>query len=212
MTKIYKSVIMRSITIGFTATLLFVLTLTCPSLLAQNEPKTLVGDGEGWISGFGGPFIEFSEIGNELSIGSGGGGAVLFSNMLYVGGYGVGYVRNSQNLNNQSVKIEMSHGGLWLGYIHRPENLIHGAFSTKFGWGETTVMDEFNVRLSGSDIFVIQPQLEVEMNLTLWFKINAGLGYRWTSGLDDPLLTDSDINGVNGTLTFIFGWFKPYRM
>lgn len=170
-----------------------------------------MGNGKGWISGFGGPFVEFSGLGDELAIGGGGGGAVIFNNTLFIGGYGTSYYLNRRDFENfQDVKLDFGHGGLWLGYIHRAENIVHGGFSTKFGWGSTLIYDNTDFNLADDRMFVIQPQVEVELNLTLWFKLNMGIGYRYVSGVDNDILTSKEVNGFAGTLSFIFGWFKPY--
>jgi len=170
----------------------------------EEQPKTLVGDGHVKISGFGGPIIEFSSIGGTMVVGAGGGGAALFNNTFYFGGYGIGLSKSNLMNNSNIIDVEIGHGGFWTGFIIHPNSMIHGVISTKLGWGE---ISEFRrgIPISITDnIFVAQPQAEIELNITLWFKFSAGLGYRWVNGQD---FSTVDLNGITGSVNFIFGWF-----
>lgn len=136
--------------------------------LAQDDrPKTLIGDGKVSISGFGGPIIEFSSIDGTPVVGAGGGGAALFNNTFYFGGYGVGLSKNNIRIDNETIDLEFGHGGFWLGYIIRPNNIVHAVVSTKLGWGEINEFSSGQPRIVSESVFVTQPQLEVELNITL---------------------------------------------
>ena len=63
-------------------------------------------------------------------------------------------------------------------------------------------------------IFTITPQVEMELNMTKWFRINVGVGYRFVAGIDATyeqgentvkFYEDSDFNSPVGTISFIFG-------
>ena len=90
----------------------------------------------------------------------------------------------------------------------------------KLGWGEIDLEgDELDPDLdSHADfmdrIFTILPQVEMELNLTEWFKINAGVGYRFVTGIDATYLVDQnkvkyyntgDFSSPVGTISLIFG-------
>ncbi|MFK7954021.1 MAG: hypothetical protein AB8B73_14330, partial [Ekhidna sp.] len=58
---------------------------------SQNDrPKTLIGNDPENISGFGSVLFSFTSIDGELATLTGGGGAVIFDNTFFVGGYGLG--------------------------------------------------------------------------------------------------------------------------
>ena len=67
-------------------------------------------------------------------------------------------------------------------------------------------------------IFTISPQVEIEFNMTEWFKINVGAGYRIVTGIDATYLDNlgnsvnfyenGDFNSPVGTVTLIFGGHK----
>ena len=66
-------------------------------------------------------------------------------------------------------------------------------------------------------VFVLTPQLELEMNIASWFKINIGAGYRFVSGIDKKYTNSSgetanyfkssDFNTPQASLSFLFGSF-----
>ena len=175
-------------------------------------PKTLAGNTNLWISGFGGPLVEFSSLVGNSAVGAGGGGAALFGNRFFIGGYGVGMTVSNVSLPGfTNASVSFGHGGLWTGFIIKPVSLVHGGISSKFGWGEISVFETLAPGQAFDQVFVVQPQAEVELNVTHWFKFNVGLGYRWVSGIDNTAIAASDIDSMTGTLTFIFGWFRPRR-
>ncbi len=56
-------------------------------------------------------------------------------------------------------------------------------------------------------IFVIQPTLGVELNVTRFFRIEAGSSYRYVIGTDLDDMTDDDLRGFGAELTLKFGKF-----
>jgi len=181
------------------------------------------------VSGFGGPIVEFSSINNEFALFVGGGGAVLFNHSFFIGGYGEGlttghYRYDLKDLSGISApKIAFGHGGFWLGYIHQPLNAVHAGISSKIGWGQVSLYNPYFTYAphdywARDGVFVFIPQLELELNLFPWFKVNIGAGYRLVSGLNktykDPKRGDyiqyyqnSDFSSFEGSVSFLFGWF-----
>lgn len=191
--------------------LLFTLCLMSLGLTAQNQDYNYLSDGDWRLSGFGAYMIEFSGINGEFGVSSGGGGALLVNQTFYLGGYGIG-LSNDVVYNNPDVQYNISfgHGGLWVGYIFRSDQLLHLAASSKFGWGNLTLTDFNDATLDKDNIFVITPQIEGEVNVNRWFRVNVGLGYRYTAGITNNYVDDSAINGPVGTLSFQFGWFTRH--
>jgi hypothetical protein len=191
------------------------------------------------ISGFGGPIIEFSSVVNEFAVSSGGGGGVIINN-FFIGGYGIGlssnhfkdisYVHPTSSSGLPFIysneRINFGHGGFWLGGSLKPNEAIHLAYSTKLGWGSINMIEEDNSKYLlyhfTDNVFVIQPQIEAEMNITRWFKVNFGLGYRFVTGIDEKVLDvgspggmaqwkqffkTKDFNSLTGTVSLLFGGF-----
>ncbi len=178
---------------------------------AQDDTEYLL-DGGIRFSGFGGPLIEFSSINGDLAVSSGGGGAALLNNRFFFGGYGMG-LTNEVNFtleNQMQVETEMGHGGMWLGGIIKPNKILHFGVSTKLGWGSIDTYDvSFTQRrsLGDDDIFVVTPQVEMELNVARWFKINVGAGYRKVIGVEETMYQATDFDSGVVTLGFLFGWF-----
>lgn len=178
------------------------------------------------FTGFGSPFVEFSSVNKQFAVCFGGGGAMMINHTLFLGGYFEGILTNHYRADLQTIvddenpKISFEHGGIWLGYIYKQKNAIHGGLSMKLGWGEIELMDGKGGN-PGSNynytdrIFNIQPQAELELNLTKWVKVNLGIGYRIVTGIDATYLNDKgnrisfydngDFNSPIGTVTLIFG-------
>ncbi|MFO7863207.1 MAG: hypothetical protein R6U85_04340 [Salinivirgaceae bacterium] len=202
----------------------------------QEEMRYLFSDKDYSISGFGAPIYEFSTYDGGFGMYMGGGGAVIFNNTFYVGGFGMGlatdhhfpeiYSENG-NLLESELTFDMGYGGLWIGYIFMPNNPVHFGISSKFGAGAITVYDsEFKYseyEYHNDFIGTISPQLEIEMNLTRWFKVNIGAGYRFVTGVSDAeyiadadgtrktYFTDSDFSAPYGNISLMFGGFGPKK-
>ena len=196
-------------------------------LIAQGEGDTtkyLLSE-KTVISGFGSPFVEFSSVNNQFAVCLGGGGAMMINQTFFLGGYFEGILTNHYRedlqliVDDENPKISFEHGGIWLGYIYKHQKAVHGGLSMKLGWGEIDLKDgeggnpesEFDYR---DRIFLIQPQAELELNLTDWFKVNVGLGYRIVTGIDATyeetgkmvnFYENRDFNSPIGTVTLIFG-------
>lgn len=198
-------------------------------LYAQQEEETtqsILSD-KTVLSGFGSPFVEFSSVNNQFAVCVGGGGALMIDHTFFIGGYFEGITTNhympdlKELVNIEEPRISFEHGGIWMGYVYKPKKAIHGGLSMKLGWGEIDLEGDgynYNPDLDydfRDRIFTVQPQVEVEFNLTKWFKINVGAGYRIVTGIDATYLDDqgnsmnfyntSDFNSPVGTIALIFG-------
>ncbi len=211
--------------------LLSIVFLCSSTLLSQEEKEMeylLSGPDRPSFSGFGGPFVDFSAVEGDFAVFVGGGGALLIGQTFYIGGYGEGLATGHYRYDLSEVthiddpKISLGHGGFWLGYINNSFKAIHPAASLKLGWGRISVYDDYydydpQNYVANDGIFVLIPQLEVEMNLTSWFKLNVGAGYRWMSGMDkqyqdlhgdmQDYYKSSDYSSPVGTISLLFGGF-----
>lgn len=190
------------------------LTLTLFAILsagfAQNgRPKTLIGNDPEDISGFGAVLFSMTPIDGSLSTLTGGGGAVLFDNSFFIGGYGLGLTGNKETqISGETYSSSFGHGGFWLGYNIKPENLVHFGIDTKLGWGSITTKSNALVESDEDDVFVFSPGFFAEANIAYWFKVNAGLGFQKTIGVDNGFFQPSDFDGPAFNISLLFGWFN----
>ena len=191
--------------------LLVILTITIAAFSQDREYRTIFDNRDLRISGMGGPFMQFTAVAGEFAHMMGGGGAVLL-NDFHFGGYGLGLTNAIPDFvnGNTNDRLSLGHGGFWLGYAFFGEKPIHINFSTLIGWCEIGIMqyDEYYPFLRDK-VFALVPIIEVELNLTKYFRIGAGATYNLITGVDEQLhgYKTSDISSPGGFLSFKFGWF-----
>jgi hypothetical protein len=191
------------------AVILLLCFITLP-LLAQEE--TLIG-GEIESGGFGGPVVKFGSINGESGIFVGGRGGWIINHTFILGGGGYGLTNNvkAKVLGPYGERyLNFGYGGLELEYIAQSDRLIHFSVMTLIGAGGLGWRDESFRGGMNSDsdaFFVLEPAAQVNLNVTKYFRLSAGVSYRYVSGVDSPAASDTDLSGPSGVLTFRFGRF-----
>ena len=188
-----------------------ILAITFSVFSQEKEFRTVFDNRDVRISGLGGPFMQFTAVAGEFAHMMGGGGAVLLNNFFF-GGYGLGLTNSIPDYVNQnpSDRLTLGHGGFWVGYSLFGDKPVHVTFSSLIGWGEFGVMQDYGTYPFVRDkIFVLVPTVEIELNLTRYFRIGAGASYNLYSLVDQNMhgYTNSDLSAPGGFLSFKFGWF-----
>ena len=98
-------------------------------------------------------------------------------------------------------------GGIDLEYYLVPDNLVHGSLYLLIGGGQIVADQEGSTAELKDSFFCIQPQANAEVNLTSWWRLAAGIGYCFASGVDVVGLDNSDLSGVTANVTMKFGKF-----
>jgi len=191
--------------------ILFILAAATTTFAQEKEFQTIFDNKDLRISGLGGPFMQFTSVAGEFAFMMGGGGAVLLDD-FFIGGYGLGLANAIPDYvnDNTSDRLTLGHGGFWLGYALFGEKPIHVTFSSLIGWGEFGVMKYGEYYPFVRDnIFIIAPTLEIELNLTRYFRIGAGATYNIYTMMDENIhgYSNSDISSAGGFLSLKFGWF-----
>jgi hypothetical protein len=188
--------------------LLFCL-VTLP-LIAQEE--TLVS-GEIESGGFGGPVVKFGSINGEAGILVGGRGGWIINHTFILGGGGYGLTNDvkAKVLGPSGERyLNFGYGGFEIEYIAASDKLLHFSVMTLIGGGGVGWKDE-SIRSgmnSDSDtFFVLEPAAQVNLNVTKYFRISAGVSYRYITGVNSPATTNANLSGPMGVLTFRFGNF-----
>ncbi len=165
------------------------------------------------ITGYGYPEVGFTTINDKFSVVVGGGGGMLINQSFYLGLFGTG-ITNKPSLNDNEY-IRGGWGGLQLGYTPDMKDLLHLNFAVNLGYGAFSVKDKNVVdnkdkkkNLETIQAFVITPRVGIELNVTKFFVLNIGGGYRWVYSNDTKdKLKDVNLSGIVGYLTFKFGKF-----
>jgi len=194
------------LSVGYRA---FVLTcsfvfLAVSGAFAQEETVLSGGIRSG---GFGAPVVKFSEVNNSFAVFAGGRGGWIINSTFVIGGGGYGLSNDIVPDETSSPfdpfrRIDMGYGGLELEYIGMSDKLVHYSVYVLIGGGGVSYQGPIS-----DGFFVLEPAANVEVNLTRWFRINGGVGYRFVSGVELPGLTNSDLSAFAGSLTFKFGSF-----
>ena len=197
------------------------------SLNAQDkEYKTIFGSEEVSITGFGGPFMSFSSVAGQFAHMMGGEGGIIVNNKVLFGGYGIGKTTrtllNDNRFNNtefanryldgdasniQQLEIDFGHGGLFAGYVINGNAAFHPVIMLQFGWGGVSVSDNNYTPIISDNIFVLNPILELEMNVTKFLRIGFGANYNLVAGVNILGYEDADFSSPGAFLSFKFGWF-----
>jgi len=193
-------------------TVMLMLAVLTAAFSQEKEYQTIFDNQDLRISGMGGPFMQFTSVAGEFGHMMGGGGGVLLNNFFF-GGYGLGLtnaIPDYVNLSPNTDRLTLGHGGFWLGYSLFGQKPIHLTFSSMIGWGEFGVMQyDGYYPFIRDKIFVVAPTVEVEVNLTRYFRIGAGASYNLYTMMDEQMhgYSSSDISAPGGFLSFKFGWF-----
>ncbi len=158
---------------------------------------------------WGGPLIEWNNLGDNFTYSYGGGGGLVFSN-FFLGAYGLGSTDFDRLIDGDDINLDIAHGGLWLGYTYRPYKVVHPYASVRMGWGAVGIddLDDIHHFRDIDRIFAVTPEIGLELNVTKFFHIAATAGYRWVDGVNNSVdLTNEDFRGFNAALNFRFGWF-----
>lgn len=185
----------------------------------KQEMETLLGRG----SSFGG-FIALSskvaDVNGQTALLSGGQLAMVLNHSLNIGLVGYGLVTdvnaNYLDTSGRNYFFEMGYGGLLVEPVIQPNKLVHLSFPIILGGGWAGVTDErfyeagfnYDHDVVETDVFwVIEPSVNVEVNIWKIARIGFGIGYRYLGDTEFINTTDSNMSGLSGNVTFKLGWF-----
>lgn len=188
----------------------------------DNPPQTLISLGSDIsFSGFGGPTVAFSKIGDSYSTLVGGRGGLIINGaehgaVIGFSGSGMAYPNDREKLTGVDYTGTLDtpllgYGGLLLQYHYQPKSLFHFAAGTTIGSGSfmyaENLDDDPNHHDNGDQFFYIEPELTAYINVTRFFRVGAGVSYRYSYGINSTDFKDSDFRNANMKLLFEFGWF-----
>ena len=163
--------------------------------------QTLIS-GEIESGGTGGPILKFTGVSDTFCVLLGGRGGWIINHMFMLGGGGYGLVSDVFISGN---KLHMGYGGFYAEYIINSDALVHFTVGSLIGMGNVHFDPE------GSDsrsYFVLEPEANVELNVVTFFRVCAGVSYRFAIGVSGPGgLNDAALSGLSANLFFKFGHF-----
>jgi len=169
--------------------------------------------------GYGAVSIGYSRIDGMDALITGARGAFIFSHSFAVGIGGYGFVNDFDYKevvlgNPVNVGLAGGYGGIFIEPIIGARLPAHLSFPVLFGIGGVALVedsdwwDEYYDYSTDTDAFlVVEPAIELELNLTKFLRAAAYASYRLTSDIDLDGTDPDALNGVNMGLTFKIGKF-----
>lgn len=167
---------------------LFLTGLTIACNASAQSVETIFGNGGPKVRGAYGVAVQkFSSIDGQFANFLGGYGGVMFENGVMVGA-GAFTLLNGQSIdieNDPDTYRTLTYTGLMAERtfhsakaIHTTANLLIGA---AFIGEQNRLLGGGTYSISSRGAFVAEPTVNVEVNLTRWFRAGAGVGYRWVA-------------------------------
>ena len=166
---------------------------------------------------FSGPQLMLGQVKGEIAVLTGGWGAWLINHTLIIGGGGYGLINDllaGQTTTGEDRYLNFGYGGMILGLVLGSDRLVHLTAHSLIGPGSVGYrhprLTDLGWRSEDSVqhlVFVIQPTLGVELNVTRFFRIAADGSYRYVIGSDLAYMTAGDLCGFGAELTLKFGKF-----
>jgi hypothetical protein len=184
---------------------------------AQDSKQTLfssdVNVSEIWT-----PEVKINSIQGETGslIGFYGGAVINHSFLLGISG----------GLNLSHPTVNYGYFGAIGQYIFKPSNLWHFSAQLLLAYGsaknyeesKSGLFDNFG-NISGAPFFLMEPGINLELNLSTRIALVAGISYRYVSGMDENSenvaithVTNEDLSGVNFNIGLKFSKEKKSKM
>lgn len=183
--------------------------------------------------GYGAFEMKYGHMWGSPGMFLGGRGGWIINHVFVIGGGGCGFVNNRlhevsfydetrQSMIDTTVRLMSGYGGLHLEAILWPRKAVHISVPVLIGAGgaslhmaddltEETSREgsnyEYMKMIEQSPYFIIEPGLNIELNLFSFMRIAVGGTYRFVSGLDMENLGSPNLSGPTANLMFKFGSF-----
>jgi hypothetical protein len=179
-----------------------VIILTCFAQLtfADENPKNHYLDID--FGGVGGPVLKISQFGSGVLTIFGGRGGMTIAQVFMIGGGGYATITQSNlEIGGSSELVNLGYGLLGFGLKLFPSSIIQLSNFNNFGFG-TINLFKHNEK---SFCFIIEPELNLELSLSPFFRLGLGASYR-VMFAKDLSLHSRDLHGFGGQFYLEFGW------
>lgn len=168
-------------------TVLFVLSMIWNA--SAQSATTIFGNGGPKIVGaYGVAAQKFSSIDGQFANFLGGYGGVLFDSDLMVGA-GAFALLNGQSIDigeDPNTSRHITYTGLFVERTFQSEKVIHFTSNLLAGAAfigeQNRLPDGGQYAIGSRGAFVLEPSVNAEVNLAQWFRVGAGISYRWVAG------------------------------
>lgn len=155
----------------------------------------------------GGPAVKYASFSAGRGVLVGGTGGVVFRKNISLGFAGYSLATELlADVGGVKRDIGMSYGGLQAGYSFLNRRLFYLNVAALSGVGQSWSVS----RLAGAQreyatFYILEPELNVMLNVTHEIRMGLGLSYRATAGADLGFTLGSPLSGFGGTFTLLYG-------
>lgn len=175
--------------------------------------------------GYGASAVALTTLNGTTTAMIGGQGGWVLNRRFVIGGAIRGIAPHpSVDLQNvpqtapESAQLQLGYGGLLLEYIGAPSNLLHYGAELVVGGGTINLLDNAGFQagasvpeesIERSAVFATELGARAELNITHFFRVGLGGGYRLIrgAGLEKTDMSNSDLSAPYGQLSLRFGSF-----
>ena len=193
---------------------LFILTLilfvAIPFALNAQERTLFKGEGEVESGFYCRPvLLKVTAIDGEAAAFGGIGGTWIIGHRVTLGLSGYWLSTDLEKTVSGTIHdIGMDYGGFELGYVFLHESPVHFTVHTLVGAGNVSIENTITGGSVDDDYFVVEPNIDLELNIATWFRVCGGVSYRFVEGVRGVTgISDMDLSGLSGTIFLKFGWF-----
>jgi hypothetical protein len=183
----------------------------------QDSTKSLFGSNVN-VSEIWTPEVKINSIQGDVGTLIGFYGGAVFNQSILLG--------ISGGLNLSHPRVNYGYFGALGQYIYKPANLWHCSGQLLVAYGTTKdyedpksgLLDNF-WNISGAGFFLMEPGINLELNLSKRLTLVTGISYRYVTGLDESdenvqitHVTNEDLSGINFNIGLKFKKEKKPKM
>lgn len=185
----------------------------------DTEMKTLFGKHRS-NGGYGAFWMGYSTVDNKHALQFGGRGSWIIQHSFAIGFGGTGFINEYHYdvILDKDVFLSGGYGGIYLEPIIFPKQPVHLAFPVLFGAGGISFISYNDVNWNSNFVedyeafLIIEPGVELELNLTRFMRVSFGTTYRYPTAFDvgqsSPGSADTrSLEGFTYNVVFKFGSF-----
>jgi hypothetical protein len=186
--------------------------LAGPTSTEQGQPETLTGgvsSGGTRISGwFLAPSFGTTGFDGRLNYTPGLRGGIYLNQRFAVGIAAQGLASGATTLKENEVRNLGSYGGLFLQYIWRSDQLIHGTLESTIGDGRWCAVGTGDGdSCSDKQFLVFEPVANLELNIAKHVRLASGIGYRFAVAGSGEGPSSREMSSLVVRSSLIFGSF-----
>jgi len=195
---------------------LIILAVVFSTFSYAQEIRTLISsDTLKTFGGYGGPLLETTNIASDWGVLFGGKGGFIMNRKLAFGGIGMAMVNSPVFTGNSSsgsidtpLQLSYASGGVFFEYVFNLEGPVHLSIPLNIMGGGITINEENTKNeIESSGMFVIQPGLNLEFNVSKHFIPTVYVTYRQVLSSSLENFDNNDLSGISIGLLFKIGSF-----